>query len=583
MTAWQVCSQTVQAEAAQQLITAFGAVPVAPNTAGSSGVSSSDQPPDPHVEAVAEPMRLSPGSLRYQLDEARDIASHRALAHLARTGQCPWRFARLIAKDLTDADLEVPGTADNIAAALAEQVEARRREGLRPWTGPELRRTVAKLLHCLHPDLIAEVRRQRQHRRHITIYPNVEGLCSLHLLLVDHTASRIYNRLMAQARADKTDATTNDTRTLDQHAADIAADLLLQHSHLTTTPTTLTTNTTNTTNTTTSTNTKTNNRSNGNNDGTSTTSGTSGTSGDSTDTSSNTPNNDTASTSNGTNNANGTNSSDNGDNGARREAVCGDTQRQTTPAPPGPASGTRQDPVKAEQTSTRAGQDPTKANQTSTSTQGRTPFVADVKVVIRLETLLGLNDDPAEVDGNPTPGPVARALAADGNWQAWITHNTRTANQAQIIAAGTSRYTPGPRLAALIAARQPHCSMPGCTTPAERCDLDHATNWPTGPTNIINLHPLCRRHHNLKTHGHWQIKPNHTDPTTDPPNHPPDHQSQTHHTPNPKPHNHHTPTNDQTTPPEPPAPPAPTPTHWTWTTPNGRHTTNDIPPPLADL
>ena len=42
--------------------------------------------------------------------------------------------------------------------------------------------------------------------------------------------------------------------------------------------------------------------------------------------------------------------------------------------------------------------------------------------------------------------------------------------------------------------------MPGCTRPAEECDLDHAVPWPDGPTSAANLGPLCRRHHILRTH-----------------------------------------------------------------------------------
>jgi hypothetical protein len=44
------------------------------------------------------------------------------------------------------------------------------------------------------------------------------------------------------------------------------------------------------------------------------------------------------------------------------------------------------------------------------------------------------------------------------------------------------------------------CRAPGCSRPAARCDCDHATPWPTGPTSLGNSCSLCRRHHRLKTH-----------------------------------------------------------------------------------
>ena len=48
--------------------------------------------------------------------------------------------------------------------------------------------------------------------------------------------------------------------------------------------------------------------------------------------------------------------------------------------------------------------------------------------------------------------------------------------------------------------------------PADRCDLDHNIAFHKGgPTSVDNLAPLCRRHHNHKSTGHWQL--NRTDDT----------------------------------------------------------------------
>ena len=47
--------------------------------------------------------------------------------------------------------------------------------------------------------------------------------------------------------------------------------------------------------------------------------------------------------------------------------------------------------------------------------------------------------------------------------------------------------------------------MPGCNRAARSCDLDHTTPWPHGSTEPTNLGPLCRRHHNLKTHRGWHL------------------------------------------------------------------------------
>ena len=102
----------------------------------------------------------------------------------------------------------------------------------------------------------------------------------------------------------------------------------------------------------------------------------------------------------------------------------------------------------------------------------------------------------------PIPASTARELAADGRWRAWITESAGT-----ITATSSRTYRPGAALARLIRAREPYCRMPGCRTPASRCDLDHTIAWPEGETTIENLGPLCRRHHVMKTHYGWRLEP----------------------------------------------------------------------------
>jgi hypothetical protein len=127
----------------------------------------------------------------------------------------------------------------------------------------------------------------------------------------------------------------------------------------------------------------------------------------------------------------------------------------------------------------------------------------DIQVIVSLPTLIGLADDPAEVPGLGTiPAEVARTLAADGSWRAWIADAAGT-----VTATGTRGYVPSAPLARLVRAREQHCRFPGCRQPATRCDLDHAVPWPTGATTAANLGPLCRRHHNLKTHTPWTLDP----------------------------------------------------------------------------
>ena len=71
--------------------------------------------------------------------------------------------------------------------------------------------------------------------------------------------------------------------------------------------------------------------------------------------------------------------------------------------------------------------------------------------------------------------------------------------------AGGGLYRPRTALARLIRLRDQTCSAIGCRLPADKCDLDHLIAHPDGPTCACNLHPLCRRHHGMKTHTAWQV------------------------------------------------------------------------------
>jgi hypothetical protein len=135
-----------------------------------------------------------------------------------------------------------------------------------------------------------------------------------------------------------------------------------------------------------------------------------------------------------------------------------------------------------------------------------------VHVTVAASTLLGLDDEPGELRGfGPIPASLARDLASAPNvtWQRILT------DPATGVATDVSRrtYRPGVVLGDLLRARDETCTFPGCRVPAWRCDLDHVEPFdhasggaeprPPGQTRADNLHPVCRRHHNLKTHGNW--------------------------------------------------------------------------------
>ncbi|TXL60694.1 HNH endonuclease signature motif containing protein [Aeromicrobium terrae] len=135
----------------------------------------------------------------------------------------------------------------------------------------------------------------------------------------------------------------------------------------------------------------------------------------------------------------------------------------------------------------------------TTNETGEPAIHADIAVTIPAASLAGVNDDPI--------------VAADGSWvipAAWITDLVASGNTLwhRIITdpaghtldhAYLGRYAPE-ILKKAIAFRDATCQAPGCTTPADECDIDHREPHPDGPTAGFNLWALHRRHHGMKGH-----------------------------------------------------------------------------------
>ena len=129
-----------------------------------------------------------------------------------------------------------------------------------------------------------------------------------------------------------------------------------------------------------------------------------------------------------------------------------------------------------------------------------------ISVAIDLPTLLGLAENPGQLAGyGAIPASVARRLAADGNWQRFVSDPT-TGN---LLDFGREKYTPPQELVDYLLARDRVCRFPGCRRTGQSSDIDHAQSWETGgETNPANLGLLCRRHHRMKTHGGWHLESN---------------------------------------------------------------------------
>ncbi len=162
------------------------------------------------------------------------------------------------------------------------------------------------------------------------------------------------------------------------------------------------------------------------------------------------------------------------------------------------ADQTGADQTGADQTATSAGN---LSKQKKIKNINRKPI--SINVTIDLPTLLGVAENPAQLTGyGPIPASLARELAADGNWQRFITDP----RSGELLDLGRKSYRPSQYLVDFLLARDRTCRFPGCRYPAHRSDIDHVTPWDDGgKTTPENLGALCRRHHRLKTHGGWKV------------------------------------------------------------------------------
>ncbi len=142
---------------------------------------------------------------------------------------------------------------------------------------------------------------------------------------------------------------------------------------------------------------------------------------------------------------------------------------------------------------------------------------AHIDVVIDLPTLAALRD--ASIDSSPADsgiaelrgsGPVSAAavrdLLADPDVAVTMRRLVTDPLSGHLLDYGRRTYAVPQALRDFVVARDKVCRFPGCRRRADRCQIDHAIAWDDGGhTSPLNLGALCTRHHQLKSHGSWQI------------------------------------------------------------------------------
>ncbi len=131
---------------------------------------------------------------------------------------------------------------------------------------------------------------------------------------------------------------------------------------------------------------------------------------------------------------------------------------------------------------------------------------ARVWLVVPFEVATGAADTACELPGH---GWVIAAHAREimtrpGSVWHTLPVEVRTG---QAISRPSKRYRPTKAMLEHVQAVDGSCRGPGCQVVATRCDLDHETPWPGGPTAVGNLSSKHRLHHNLKTDGIWNSTP----------------------------------------------------------------------------
>ncbi|WP_460462243.1 HNH endonuclease signature motif containing protein, partial [Arthrobacter pigmenti] len=139
------------------------------------------------------------------------------------------------------------------------------------------------------------------------------------------------------------------------------------------------------------------------------------------------------------------------------------------------------------------------------SGSGRVPNYAGIKaevfVVVPVLTLMGLSDEPADLEGyGPIDEDTARELAVNApSFKRLLTHPETGA----LLSYGRDRYGVPKDLQKLVRLRDRRCRGVGCNRAARTCEIDHSMPYPRGATEESNLKALCKLNHLLKTAKMW--------------------------------------------------------------------------------
>ncbi|WP_313406294.1 DUF222 domain-containing protein [Aeromicrobium sp.] len=131
----------------------------------------------------------------------------------------------------------------------------------------------------------------------------------------------------------------------------------------------------------------------------------------------------------------------------------------------------------------------------------RTDIRAEIAISIAATDLIGLTDGPGlTLDGEPVGSDWVRELAQSEHS---ILRRLVLDPMGEVLDTTVLSYRPPESLRQALRWRDGSCRVAGCRAPVHETDQDHAIDYDSGgETSGRNLRCLCRKHHNMKSHGH---------------------------------------------------------------------------------
>ncbi len=132
------------------------------------------------------------------------------------------------------------------------------------------------------------------------------------------------------------------------------------------------------------------------------------------------------------------------------------------------------------------------------------PRTPELSVLIDLETLRsGLHDQTVceTADGQPLPADTLRRLGCDADIVPLV-----IGGAGEVLDVGRDQRLATRAQRRALRAMYRTCAHPGCQVAFDHCRIHHVRWWDHhGPTDLVNLIPLCSEHHHLVHEGGWTL------------------------------------------------------------------------------